>query len=293
MPVLGGGGTMPVMRSSGHDSGTFQAQKRRYRRVKDQHGRTFGFPVEGPDGHACGPIEWLSVGTTRRPPFLPPPAYLRLGTNAEGSVFLRVDYDGWKADVRRSWTDFVRSVRQEYSRINVECDWTPEGTVGMRGDVRDKVGPDPSPIEMVMACEQGNRWALYGEGTCPKALQKFVVPDRFTGSVLGSRETLSFEDEDSEAVGVGFEAMPVADEDEEQDRQADSLIDLDDEYEAKGLSGGVVPVKPKTEPKKASAKVPNAYQRHVKAAMQQGKTMAEAAKEWRAAHKQPQSALSE
>ena len=266
---------MPMGRSSGHDSGTFQAMKRRYRRVKDNHGRLFGFPVEGPDGHACGPVEFIAVDAkgnhvATRPPILPPPAYFQMFTDAEGTLHLTVNYPKWKADVRREWEDFTKAVRDQYSRINLECDWSPTGTVGMRGDVRDKVGPDPSPIEPVLACEQGNRWALYGEGECPPKLRRFIAVMAKTGSVLGERENITFEDDPPEP-----ELAPIA---EGGTEAVEAAADLDDEFEAKGMGPGVEPV----HPTKSAKTNPNAWPAFLAEAMQQrGLTMAEAAREWR------------
>lgn len=271
MPVLGGGGTMPVGRSSGHESGTVQAMKRRYRRLRDQHGRWWGFPTEGPDGHPCGPIEFISADRTGKivakvPPILPQAAWIKVFTDSEGTHFLRINYEGWKADIRRAWTNLAKAVREEYSRINTECNWSPTGTVGMRGDVRDKVGPDPDPIEPVLACEQGNRWAVYGEGECPKALQRFFTLDVLNGSVLGARELLRFDD-------VAFEDHVTLASSAEPER----FEELDDALEAKGQGPGVE----KVVPRKGVKSAPNAYQVHMAEARKRGLTMADAAHEWR------------
>ena len=282
MPVLGGGGTMPVGRSSGHESGTVQAMKRRYRRLRDQHGRWWGFPTEGPDGHACGPIEFISADRTgtvvaKIPPILPPPTYLKMFTDSEGTMFLRVHYEGWKTDIRRAWTDFARAVREEYSRINTECDWSPTGTTGMRGDIRDKVGPDPSPIEPVLACEQGNRWAVFGEGECPKALTRFFVAVSKSGSVLGDRELMRFDDvEFEDEVTLASAEKPIPPTVRRTNIVAD-LAALDEEFEEKGQGAGVERIVPR----KGAKTAPNAYQTHMKEAMARGLTMAEGAKEWR------------
>jgi hypothetical protein len=254
--------------------------KRRYRRTKDNYGRMFGFPVEGPDGHACGAIELIEFdrnGTRlqQRPGLMPPSDAFDMFTDTEGALHLQVNLAKWRRGVTREWEDFAKAVRQEYSRINLECDWSPSGTAGMRGDVRDKVGPDPTPIEFVMAYEQGNRWAIYGEGACPKALQKYVQQSTQKGSVLGSREQIRFDDEGMDEATDDLPAPVVA-----SPRRSilTDLAALDEEFEAKGEGAGVEPVRPR----KGAKSAPNAYQTHMKEAMARGLTMADSAKEWRA-----------
>ena len=213
----------------GHAHSTeIMAQKngRRYVRKKDQHGRKWGMNIEGPDGHHVGLMELQWPRGKAWPPILPPPAYLRHAKKlpdgeTDGFVenLVHVDYAGWKADIRLAWTDFTEAVYKEYADRNIECDWRPDGTgAPMRLDVRRVVGPDPDPIEPVLACEQGNRWALFAEGPMPKALAKWFAAKQVVRSVLGSRESVSFEDEDEAEV-----AEAVA--------SADKATDLDEQFD--------------------------------------------------------------
>lgn len=190
---------------------------RRYVRKKDQHGRKWGMSVEGPDGHHVGLMELQWPRGKAWPPILPPPAYLKHAKrlpdgDTDGFVenLVHVDYAGWKADIRQAWTDFTEAVYKEYADRNIECDWAPDGTgAPMRLDVRRVVGPDPDPIEPVLACEQGNRWALFAEGPMPKALAKWFAAKQQIRSVLGERERVSFDDEVEDAVAAADAATDL------------------------------------------------------------------------------------
>jgi len=215
-------------------SAEIHAQKaaRRYARKKDQHGRRWGMNVEGPDGRHVGLMELQWPAGTPWPPILPPDQFLKHARRPLPGMdddfvenYVEVDYPAWKADIRQAWSDFVTRVHEEYAARNIECDWTPDGQVSMRRDVREKVGRDPDAIEPVLACEQGNRWALFGEGKMPHTLAPwFAAKQRIrSGEVLGDRDRVRFDDEpeDEEEMPDAVLAAVAA---------ADAATDLDEEF---------------------------------------------------------------
>ncbi len=198
-----------VTGSMSRGDGGAQAESRDYEKKRDQHARMFGFNVEGVGRNRgrCGPLEPQMPRSAADRPFnpdprlRPPDKYVKEGfaPGEQGEDYLRqarlfVDYGAWKTDIRRAWTDFVKNVREEYAKRDMLCDWTPGGSVPMRLDVRDKVGVDPSPIEIPLACEQGNTWALYGIGPMPKALVKYFGAPQSLNNVLGALENVSFDE---------------------------------------------------------------------------------------------------
>jgi hypothetical protein len=220
-----------------YHAGTMEVKNgRRYVRKKDQHGRKWGMNIEGPDGHHVGVMELQWPRGKARPPIIPPPAYLRHAKalpqgDEDGFVenLVFVDYPAWKNDIRTAWTDFTERVYNEYAERNIECDWAPDGSgAPMRQDVRRVVGPDPDPIEPVLACEQGNRWAIWGEGVMPKALAPWFKAKTKPKGVLGSRELVSFDDFDGED-----EPDLMAEASADAERQADAATDLDEAHDPK------------------------------------------------------------
>lgn len=235
------------------ESGNDQAGRRRYRKFTDvRDGRRWGANVEGPDGGPLGPWEYQKPKRGAPMPGVPitNPRYLEV-VSKQNRAYHGLDpddhpnkcivrYDVWKAAIRRAWQDRVKLVQDEYDKLSIPCDWTPTNGVGMRSDVRAKVGPDPDAIEPVLACEQGNRWALYGEGECPPKLRKFIkVRTRTDTGILGDREdfTVDGDDEPAPLLEAEREAAPAS-----LAEDVDALAQLDDEHERKGQAGGTVPI---------------------------------------------------
>jgi len=240
--------------------GGAQAQSRSYEIKRDQHGRSWGYNVEGVGENRgrCGPLEPQMPRTTGDRPFnldprlRPPDKCVREGfaPNEAGDRYLyqarvHVDYELWKNDIRQAWTDFVRRVREEYSNRNILCDWTPGGKVGMRLDVREKVGPNPSPIEVPLACEKGNAWALHGVGPMPKALATYFGLEVQLGNVLADIENKSFDDPMPEAAGE----EPIPDDDTTL-----ALAEIEETFDPEATGGKNVPIKRRGRPPKDEAR---------------------------------------
>lgn len=227
-------------------TGDTHAQKasRRYVRKKDQHGRRWGMSVEGLDGGRCGSMELQWPRGKARPPILPPDQWMRHAKPQPGGdpdeftenlVF--IDYPAWKNDIRTAWVDLTKRVHEEYAKRNIECDWSPTGTAPMRMDVREIVGPDPDPIEPVLACEQGNRWAIRGEGPMPKALAPWFRARQQIKSVLGAREFVDFDEAEEDPMQDAVAAVVA---------HADAETDLEERFDpAAAIAARLRQAKPK------------------------------------------------
>lgn len=235
-----------VTGSMSRADGGAQAESRDYVIKRDQHGRAIGYNVEGTGKNRgrCGPLEPQGPRSAADRPWnpdprlRPPDKFVKEGfaVGEHGEDYLRqarvfIDYPAWKTDIRRSWTDFVKNVREEYAKRDILCDWAPGAGVSMRMDVRDKVGVDPSPIELPMACEQGNLWALHGIGPMPKALVKYFGRAVQTGNVLAAMETLTFEEE-----ADALEPLP-------EDAEENALAEYEEQFDKDALGGQTVAVR--------------------------------------------------
>ena len=83
-----------------------------------------------------------------------------------------LDYDGFiqrQLDDIAAWKMRGDQLMQAAARDTYRPGdpWTPF--------VLKQAGPKPKPWEPADACRRGNKWALKGEGECPKALEPFFV----------------------------------------------------------------------------------------------------------------------
>jgi len=258
-----------VMGGQTHNDSTHeQAKTRRYVRKLDQHGRKWGMTVDMRTGRHCSVIEYLGhpqyKGLTPR--ILPPQTHLKYLTeppkdNPDMFIenYIRVDYEGWKAEIKQGWADFTKQVHEEYAKRNIQCDWTPSNGVHMRPDVREIVGPDPSPLQVVLACEQGNKWALYGVGSMPKGLTPFFGAERRNRSALEEIER-TFDARDTDGIVLEGEA--------EDDPELERAIALEEEYD--------IPVKVRATPAAGS------WAEFRTAGLAKGQSIKEISAEWRA-----------
>src|SRR5689334_13918241 len=260
-----------------------QQKMRRYIRKLDQHGRKWGMIVDMRSGRHCSVIEYLghSKYPKMTPKVMPPQTCLVYLTqppadNPEMFIenYIRVDYDKWKADIKQAWADFTKRVHEEYGKRNIECDWRPSGGVAMRMDVREVVGADPSPLQVVLACEQGNHWALYGAGQMPKGLTPFFGANRRNRSVLDEIEA-TFDARETDGIDLKGEidqhpeydpeSPPVA---EDVDPVFDESVRLDDAYDAG--------------PEPKAPKLPGKWEDFRAQGLKEGKDIPTISREWRA-----------
>ena len=170
-----------------------QADQRRPVRARDQHGRHYFFSIEKASGYPTGVIEFLFTA-----PVLPPQKYLRFNEQSEFTtdrpdrVF--VDYDLWIQEqlaACKEWDDNkVRYGRSIHGSAFKASDATTPELLAL-------LGPRPFPVEPILACRQGSKWALgFTKVKPPEAARFFPEPDAAEALVFG--DTAVFSDEDEE-----------------------------------------------------------------------------------------------
>ena len=100
----------------------------------------------------CSPI--LPKGWNA--PVMPPPQYLKLST--DGELRITIAYEEWLTDLRgahKDWQDNLRHLAR-----GMYGDGMAEAIVKPSPALLAEVGPQPYPLEPVLACKQGNKWAL-------------------------------------------------------------------------------------------------------------------------------------
>lgn len=127
-----------------------QADQRRSQKMYDQHGREYFASIEKASGYPTGLISCLYEA-----PVFPPQQYLKI--NPDKPQELTVDYEAWIRDLEeahRGWKERMVQIGVliHGSAFDSRRDLSPE--------VAFMVGPKPYPVEPVLACRQGSRWAL-------------------------------------------------------------------------------------------------------------------------------------
>ena len=129
-----------------------QADQRRYAACRDQHGRVWEGTIEMKSGHYCSPITPKGWNA----PVMPPSQYLDLP--GDGELRINVNYDRWMADLKEAHKDWENNLRT--IARGLYGDKMGEQLLHPSPALLAEVGPKPYPLEPVLACKQGNRWAL-------------------------------------------------------------------------------------------------------------------------------------
>lgn len=122
--------------------------------LTDQHGREYQVEIDRDSMAPCGPI--LPHGGWRQP--IPTPSqYLKPDPKRFGKLF--VDYPSWKRDLILAKNAYVTKMRhvaeKTYGSAFAQALQNPPG------ELIDKMGAGPLPVELVLAMENGKSpWAL-------------------------------------------------------------------------------------------------------------------------------------
>jgi hypothetical protein len=143
-----------------------QAHQRRYLRLLDQHGRRWGVNIEIRNGAPTGPWDTFFWVPSRK--LIPSAKYLKL--NAERPNRVWIDYDAIIRDIRQEQKEYDTEIdrqmrkryREGYNREKIDV------------DVLNAVGVRPGPVEIWVACKQGNRYALGLSTVVDERVQKFL-----------------------------------------------------------------------------------------------------------------------
>jgi hypothetical protein len=129
-----------------------QRKQRRGQMFRDDHGRRWFAVTELLSGAPSGMIEHQFQA-----PLIPPQKYLELSRDPERPYDLHIAYDRWIADTetdREEWHKNGRLVARRTPGVTwVEGDPFPTA-------VLDVIGPEPTPLEPILAAQQGNPWII-------------------------------------------------------------------------------------------------------------------------------------
>jgi hypothetical protein len=147
-----------------------QRKQRRGQMFRDDHGRRWFAVTELLSGAPSGMIEHQFQA-----PLIPPQKYLELSRDPERPYDLHIAYERWIADTETDREEWHKNGRLVARR-------TP-GVTWTEGDpfptaVLDVIGPEPTPLEPILAAQQGNPWVL-GKTTTPdrRLVQFFEAPE--------------------------------------------------------------------------------------------------------------------
>lgn len=177
---------------TGLTGGKSNADKRRSITLTDQHGRPWHGEEDKDTGAVCGRYEpkgWSA------PFYLPQggesPYYVR----PEGRPYdLVLDYDACIAHRKVALAEWKQAVLREGIRLHGQAfDGTPTLAV------LDVVGPQPQPIEPLIAMKQGNRFALGLTDVVDERLRPFLP-------AAPLEDVLDFSDQDFADAAPGIEA---------------------------------------------------------------------------------------
>lgn len=129
-----------------------QRKQRRGQMFRDDHGRRWYAVTELLSGAPSGMIEHQFQA-----PLIPPQKYLELSTDPERPYDLHIAYARWIADTetdREEWHKDGRMVARRMPGVAWE-----EGQP-FPSAVLDVIGPEPTPLEPILAAQQGNPWIL-------------------------------------------------------------------------------------------------------------------------------------
>lgn len=87
---------------------------------------------------------------------------------------LHIDYQSWKAEIKEAWQDWRRAGQMHARKLHGDA-YNPGRA--FTGEVLDIIGPAPSPIDPVIAAEQGNKWVLGLTDRVDLRLAQFFQPE--------------------------------------------------------------------------------------------------------------------
>lgn len=152
--------------------GVSQASFREYMEFTDQHGRTWGAPIEVRSRHACGPYE--PQFELPHPIFMPPQRFINPHPSSYGRVV--IDYEGWMSQVEELWADhsnfMIRLALEMYPDQDTHkvLEDPPKALLHQLG------GTPQIRKEVVMALMAGDPWALGEDGAEEPARAQEYLP---------------------------------------------------------------------------------------------------------------------
>lgn len=151
---------MAIQKMTGEES-SFQRESRRGLKAFDQHGRTWEATVETKTMAPIGEPFLVRAkdrvtGQPIEPPILPPAGMMRWPKDELGRVY--IDYEAWAAQRRAALADWTQNF-ESYAQ-SMYGDRAHEAIEHPTPALLRIIGPKPAPVEQVLACQRGNKWAL-------------------------------------------------------------------------------------------------------------------------------------
>lgn len=134
----------------------------------DQHGRKYHATIEIKSGDPCGLIEPLFQA-----PVMPPQQFLKRVPRRPYDIV--IDYDGWKREIRAAWAEWQSDGRAVGMKLHGSA-YDPSADFTF--DILQVIGPAPTRIEPVLACQQGNKWALGLSSRVDMRLVPYLEPEQ-------------------------------------------------------------------------------------------------------------------
>jgi hypothetical protein len=150
-----------------------QADRRRYQKYKDQHGRDWGANIEVSNGQPTGKIEALHTA-----PLAVPQKFIR---TVEGKPYdLHIDY--------RTWEEELRTADREYRRLAMEEGMRQQGDAydaeaPIKPGVLSVIGGAPQSILPVIAARQENAYVLGFDPRPDRRLAHFFIREKVSDEV--------------------------------------------------------------------------------------------------------------
>ena len=133
----------------------------------EQHGSKYHATIEVKTGDPCGLIE-----PQFQAPLMPPQQFLKRVPRRPYS--LQIDYAAWKAETREAWREWQKQGRDTARKLHGDA---YNADRPFTGEILDIIGPAPTPIDPIIAAEQGNKWVLGLTNRVDMRLWKFFEPE--------------------------------------------------------------------------------------------------------------------
>lgn len=198
-----------------------QPDHRRNQRFVDQHGRPWSGTIEIKTGHPTGVLEptWTK-GLTQLAPngakvryqvpdyLVPDQIYVKPHPTDHGVLF--VDYPKMLDDLKEAWRDWQSRV----SKTELKFHGDKANPKAPSAQTLDLAGAPPQRVELVLAMQAGNRWALGLSPKMPKWAKELLPASDVTEMDFPDAEEEEYLDAEDENVSAILGQMAEAGESE-------------------------------------------------------------------------------
>lgn len=185
-----------------------QPDHRRGQMFQDEHGRDWHGNIELKTGKTTGHLSpvWAGGRTFAGQPYtvpeflVPPQGLVRVHPEKPWAVV--IDYAAWIADLKQAWLDYRRRVRE----LEVKFHGDKANEANPSNQTRNLAGPPPMAVDLVLAMQTGNRWALGLTPKMPRWAQVLVPKDETVTMDFPDADEETYLDVEDENLDRVFEA---------------------------------------------------------------------------------------